>query len=273
MNYISSKNYFYGDKQIMKTLTKTIIKEKPITFCAEMIRANLEDNKNTTRRVLKAYNIQNDENAQFSNLEKLNERRDDFTPKSLHYGPGTFAHFKIKNSETIYTPVKSKFEVNDILYVRESVYISKENFTDKYTQTHDNGVICGYRASMSLEAQDTAKQYGFKCTTPMFMPKKYARIFLKVTNIRIERLQDISEVDVLKEGILKATKDNRLWKYGLESWAWSDWVKDPKEAYAKLWDSLSGKSFGYSWKENPFVWVIDFEVLKDYKLSEPEKVA
>ena len=78
------------------------------------------------------------------------------------------------------------------------------------------------------------------------MPKEAARIWLKVTDVRVERLQDMWASDVSKEGLLfnkPTTVDEMLL------------------AFAKLWNSAIKKSDidSYGWNANPWVWVIEFE--------------
>lgn len=70
------------------------------------------------------------------------------------------------------------------------------------------------------------------------MPKKYSRIKLKITGVRVEKLQDITQEDAIKEGV------NSI------------------EDYSILWDSIYDKKEIFQWKNNPFVFAYDFEVLK-----------
>lgn len=83
---------------------------------------------------------------------------------------------------------------------------------------------------------------------------------IKITNIRIERLQDISDEDCLKEGLHKM--DNPI---GYASDCVEDryakhwWFHTPREAFADLIDKVSGKG---TWESNPYVFVYDFELVK-----------
>ena len=76
----------------------------------------------------------------------------------------------------------------------------------------------------------------------IFMPKKFSRIWDRIINIRVERVQDISEEDVYAEGIPRT-------------------VSDPIDEYKKLWDSIN-KSRGFEWASNPWVWVLETENIK-----------
>ncbi len=76
----------------------------------------------------------------------------------------------------------------------------------------------------------------------MFMPKEASRILLEITDVRAERLQEISREDCRREGSYMATD------------------QDDEGGFVNLWDSLNGKK--YPWASNPWVWVISFKVIK-----------
>lgn len=82
---------------------------------------------------------------------------------------------------------------------------------------------------------------------------------IRITNIRVERLQDISEEDCLEEGIWRddnvGLEGTTYWYYGL---AYSSF-RTAKEAYAAMIDKISGKG---TWESNPWVFVYDFELAK-----------
>jgi hypothetical protein len=81
---------------------------------------------------------------------------------------------------------------------------------------------------------------------------------IRITNIRVERLQDISEADSLKEGIWRddnvGLEGTTYWYHGLANSSF----RTPQEAYASLIDSISGKG---TWASNPYVFVYDFELI------------
>lgn len=84
------------------------------------------------------------------------------------------------------------------------------------------------------------------------MPKEAARIWLKVTDVRVERLQDISAYDVLREGVNNTKSNPAMGKR---------WENIQMMAFSELWDSTIRKSQIdiYGWGANPWVWVIEFE--------------
>lgn len=88
---------------------------------------------------------------------------------------------------------------------------------------------------------------------------------IRITNIRVERLQDISEEDCMEEGIVRFGKEYVRFKkeycYTCQNYAMTDFYSfsTPREAYAALIDKISGKG---TWENNPWVFVYDFELVK-----------
>ena len=87
------------------------------------------------------------------------------------------------------------------------------------------------------------EKYGYKWKPSIFMPREACRIFLKVTNVRVERLQDISDHDVIAEGIVMEKTP----------------FIEPCNAFASLWESINGIG---SWALNPWVWVYEFKQIE-----------
>lgn len=184
---------------------------KPILFNTEMVRAILEGRKTCTRRVIKL-----PENMDGIPVGKSG---DSSNPLGFMY-PGC-----IKRPQ--YLP-------GDILYVRETWHKGLERYI--------------YRADYS----DTEKFYRggkeieMKWHPSIHMPKEAARIWLKVADVRVERLQEMWASDVPKEGIFftkPTTADGML------------------QAFADSWNSTIKKSDldRYGWDANPYVLVIEFE--------------
>lgn len=160
--------------------------------------------------------------------------------------------------------IKPKYKVGDILYVRETWQCINPYSDKEYV----------YKASCD---EDYASDIG-KWLPSIHMPKEAARIFLRVTDVRVERLQDITEEQAEREGIRGYSKDGKLYKYAvsLDWWdeyhrkytskisggtAWQDMPKNPWVAFMYLWDSTIEKQNldKYGWEANPWVWVIEFE--------------
>lgn len=97
------------------------------------------------------------------------------------------------------------------------------------------------------------------CHNKMFVKADLMPHCIRITNIRVERLQDISEEDCIAEGIWKAhnvgLEGTTYWYHGLANSSF----RTAKEAYAALIDKISGKG---TWESNPWVFVYDFELVK-----------
>lgn len=179
---------------------------KPILFNAEMVRAILDGRKTVTRRLVKFLSRKN--------------------PNWTGYVKDGLMLYNGRNEPCI---KKAPYQPGDILYVRESY--SELSFGYVYKADGENidhlGNVIKWHPSIH-------------------MPKEAARIWLKVTDVRVERLQDMWASDVSKEGLLfnkPTTVDEMLL------------------AFAKLWNSTIKKSDidSYGWNANPWVWVIEFE--------------
>lgn len=196
---------------------------KPILFNTEMVRAILDGRKACTRRILKS-GIPFDEKAEYWNVLKKGEWS----------GPICSEYF-IKQG--------SPYKPGDILYVRET-FIRAADHT------------FWYKADDELWMSKDLLWH-----PSIHMPKEAARIWLKVTDVRVERLQDITDDGAKAEGA--------NWKNG-KNVGWEEKMKRTAvERFAEIWDSTIKKSDldRYGWNANPWVWVIEFE-----RCEKPEEV-
>ena len=91
---------------------------------------------------------------------------------------------------------------------------------------------------------------------PSFMPHQ-----IRITDVRIERLQDISDEDCIKEGVRKVVNENGIYvQYYVGKGDNACSFENPREAFAHLIDKVSGKG---TWERNPYVFVYDFELVKN----------
>jgi hypothetical protein len=137
---------------------------------------------------------------------------------------------------------RAPYKVGDILWVRET-----------WADTKDSPGNIHYKASATEADLEWLKDCGIKWKSPLFMPRVEARLFLKVTDVRAERLQDITEEDAEAEGLYNThgfirSPDN----------SYADYPHTAKEAFVRLWDTLNAKR-GYGWDANSWVWVYEFE--------------
>lgn len=212
------------------------MKIKSILFNNEMVRAILNGRKDATRRIVKGF-IPDDAVWGYTA----------FTPKGYISCRGTFAD---GYGEKFF---KLPCEPGDILYVRET-------WCDDRQFTHDSTPgRYFYKASENGD---------FKWKPSIHMPKEAARIWLKVTDVRVERLQEITEDQTEEEGFLFAppclhmTGENYCDIDGPCTSEIKYCDMGAGELFGKvLWNSTIKKSDldRYGWDANPYIWVIEFE--------------
>lgn len=196
-------------------------KERPILFSGAMVRAILDGRKTQTRRVVK-------------------------DPDSFGCLTGDCPHETQSECDDDMRVLCPYGRVGDRLWVREAwqAWTEFNGFAPR-----DIPVGSGINYLADGNEWDARKR------PPMFMPRWASRITLEVTDVRVERVQDISEDDAIEEGV-------------------QDWCVEadprtgepiqvrlrPSEEFANLWDSINADR-GFGWDVNPWVWVVEFKVL------------
>lgn len=195
----------------------------PILFNTEMVRAILEGRKTVTRRLIKP--------------QPTYSQRDGFTWKGGAYG--TDLPPTIKGSAYNFR-CAAPYQPGDILYVQETWLDYAGRFM--------------YKADCDKYRLEILNLAGFNWYPSIHMPKEAARIWLKVKDVRVERLQEIDEEQARKEGCQGTF-------VGDGSCMGSGWDVSPVDEFSKIWNSTIKKSDidCYGWDANPWVWVIEFE--------------
>lgn len=135
--------------------------------------------------------------------------------------------------------------------------------TANYKIGEEVAIAQRYSDIADTHGQELAQQPGWK--NKMFVKADLMPHRIRITNIRVERLQDISEEDCMAEGIRRFGKEYVRFKkeycYTCQNYAVTDFYSfsTPREAYAALIDKISGKG---TWESNPWVFVYDFELIK-----------
>jgi hypothetical protein len=205
--------------------------EKPILFSTEMVKAILEGRKTQTRRVIKSRT-----NGGFI-IGKADRELPDI--EWFYHDREVIAIDEDENHlNNIFCPYG---KVGDILWVRETIWEHGHYYTGSFDETGEYETRWIGGSGVSYAATDTKPE---KCRTKpsIHMHKKYARIFLEITDIRVERLWTITWDDAVAEGCpgYRPTQD------------------EPTQQFERLWKRINGLE---SWNENPWVWVISFKVL------------
>lgn len=199
---------------------------KPILFSTEMVKAILDGRKTQTRRIIKNQMLCDTLNYALENLKEIQ-------------GNSNFLN-------------QAKYQIGNILWVRESF---------QYSDEFDEPIWYKQKA---IEDYTQEAFEMMKWKPSIHMPKEAARIFLEVTNVRVERLADISEEDAIAEGI-------EFFNHGYGGSPVGIWYKNylsggfhfqPNSSFKSLWQKINGID---SWYSNPWVWVYEFKQVEKPK--------
>lgn len=195
--------------------------EKPIIFSTSMVQAILVGRKTQTRRVVKADGWP----------EMRDPLQNEITPTEWWFSDGMAP----------LGPFRCPYgQPGDTLWVRET-YALHEEF---------DGVRAGdigyYWGPLYYKTNCDKMDGAGKWRPSIFMPRWASRLTVQVERVRIQRVQDIDDYDSIMEGVY-IDGDKPIFF-------------EPRNRFAQLWDSINAKR-GYSWRLNPWVWVIEFEVV------------
>jgi len=215
------------------------MKEHPILFKTEMVQAILDDRKTQTRRVITPRNSIIGEGGNWDKFcwdglaiykDTCHHGHTVEYKAPLPFADGIKLHVPYNYEEdcAIYR-IYPKWDIGDKLWVKE---------TWCNTSCISKHII--YKAS-------TPSADVFKWRPSIFLSRSDSRILLEITDIKPQRLQDITEEDAETEGVEAVYTE-------IEGITWF------RPAYQRLWDSINKKN-GYGWDKNDWVWVISFKVV------------
>lgn len=210
------------------------MREGPILFNAPMARATLTDRKNQTRRIMKLRNGQ-------------------YMPPSQRKDPNGWAQM---------LRLCPYGQPGERLWGKEN-YRTYKGFDHESMLTMQERLSCNdyemrILAPIHYEADGGRRNWNATDASPgrlrpsIHMPRWASRMTLEVLNVRVERLQDISEEDAVAEGIEKT--EAGFWS--LYGQAETDGTYSPIASYRALWSSINGPE---SWDANPLVWAVNFK--------------
>ena len=202
----------------------------PILFNMEMVRAILDGRKGCTRRLVK-----NDVEAVLNS-------------------PYHKAHPEVEDKQIISKLCNPPYKTGDILYVCETWCALPVNEAG-----HMRGhCVYYYRADGELRPEG----WRGKWHPSIHMPKEASRIWLKVTDVRVERLQSITVEGAIREGAEgEKCHHTNAGAFGCTDCMNTGWIEPPQVEFMQIWNSTIKKSNidRYGWDANPWVWVIEFE--------------
>lgn len=217
------------------------MRERPILFSGEMVRAILDGRKTMTRRVMKVQPPSDRHTLARLVDSTASEHRKHIDKAHWIIYEG----YQITDSDEVYFNCPYG-KVGDRLYVKE---------------TYLNHALDGYEPVYLYKADGDEKPHDRKWKSGRFMPKVASRINLEITGVRVERLNEISEDAAKAEGVPFCSDEmdfgktvggflhNHIEPFGSHL-----------AGFVQLWDKINGKK--NPWASNPFVWVIEFKKLE-----------
>ncbi len=212
-------------------MTTTTVKEHPILFNGDEVRLTLDGSKTQARRVCR------DQSA----------KRYEYVEEAESYPKGEIYTGWAKDCGFPFLmPTKCPYgQPGDHRWVRET-WASTASLDYVKPRSLLGGFPCQFRAGgSSITGIEKLVNPG-KWRPSIHMPRLASRITLEVTDVRVERVQDISEVNAKAEGV--EPDPPKHWFY----------ASNRISKFQSLWDSLNAKR-GYGWAVNPWVWVVEFK--------------
>lgn len=208
-----------------------------------LTKAVLEGRKTMTRRMIKQPPYENFDIAFPAPDVAFDEK---------HPLCGAFCWVNKDNPEEHTEWIRPQYKIGEEVAVAQAY---TQIFSDEFfTPEQENGLI------KEVEKQSAG------CTNKMFVKAELMPHRIRITNISLEKLQDISEEDCLKEGIARWDKRGEVFKYdladGFELFHWSYTPREPKTPFSVLIDEVSGDG---TWEKNPYVFVYEFELVNRRK--------
>lgn len=266
------------------------VSTKPILFSAPMIRALLDGRKTQTRRILKAP-------FKGHELVNLREHENDARFSGQHNDPFSWGYPYADDGAPMvlgqWPELCPYGKPGDLLWVRETTAIERQVEGDQMPPFNDGRPVKRdedlgwrqphYRATdptPELEYEESNHEGPTVIWKPsIHMPRWASRLTLRITDVRVQRLQDISEADAIAEGATSKPDDSRFAHMNRSIWS-MDW---PPERPERGWCDVSLGSAGFAfaayinqlhggehwnlqpsnlWNENPWIWAVTFEVIK-----------
>ena len=227
---------------------------KPILFSTPMVKAILDGRKTQTRRVVKPQ--PRSENSYFGGEVTHS------TDKKL-MGCVGFCRSPLAVCDHDYARIR--YHVGDVLWVRETWRSTDFEYHDgKWTASiqykdGNKGPRVSWWHPIDFGEPDNCIYFKTGWRPSIHLPREAARLFLRVTDVKVKRLHDISLKDIEQEGFY--CEPEYMNPFRMVHYAYEPGMRIH---FAKFWDSLNAKR-GFSWKTNPWVWVISFE-----KTEKPE---
>ncbi len=219
------------------------MKERPILFNTEMVKAILSGNKTQTRRIVKeVFNGEQIVHIRDNNNKKICPLDCDTMKRqpnlAITYNPFGQIGDRLwvrENFKVVETSEAKTFANESQCHGEDDQFIAIVNYADGNKKVCEDLYIDNDAGVDQIaQAIRISQKNGF--SPNIHMPRWACRLVLEITDIRVERLNDISEADAKAEGV------------------------DSRNEFKSLWQSINGEA---SWDDNPWVWVVEFKVVED----------
>lgn len=220
------------------------MREKPILFSGPMVRAILDGRKTQTRRAVKPQPSFRQSHEWRGRTVRDCESRG-WVWKDHDFGDGDAVHAAPGSEMAALCPYG---QPGDRLWVRET-WAKRDDCVDGGLKAKH---YLHFRASYNGHLGSEWHYYGH-WRPSIHMPRWASRITLDIVSVRVERLNDISEADAIAEGL---TSEGGAWS--VTDGYWCSRCVDPRHTYEKLWEHINGVG---SWTRNPWVWVVEFQIV------------
>ena len=241
------------------------MKDKPIIMSAESVRAILAGNKTQTRRVVA---LPDNYGLEFTHVKNVSENPN--IAPLFKFSADSISRQQLIDGALPEFFIRSPYQIGQRLWVREKCLVWHNLFGEHLAEC--SGEPAAYTDSIEWDrlvsdGKAFREAYGgngaWRVTSPIHMPRWASRLTLEVTDIRCERLQEITEEDAVAEGITeryiaKGGAFTRVSKILHEHGE----VGTLRNGYAVEWTNLNTKR-GYPRESSPFVWVIEFKVVTE----------
>lgn len=217
---------------------------KGILFKPDMIPAIVDRRKTHTRRLE-------------DGLKEINQEPDRW---GVHRGKNGFIFVDVQQPDDLSLRVfiKPRYHTGETVYIKEALY--------RHPYLNEAGYLSDEAAVMVNQAIGVSLKWQWKrdSLSPLHCPREAARHFIKILAVRAERLQEITEEDVLAEGItvMRGTWQSKKWNWKTRrlELTGEQYPYTGRYHFEVIWDSLNPK---YPWESNPWVFPYEFELVKE----------
>lgn len=247
------------------------MKERPVLFSSPMVRAILDGRKTQTRRIVapgnstvngRIPNAKHDAREWFDGWINLGFDDERVFADGKSSGPSVAAGICLGSGRYLHVPVlnedgqrsyrvRCRWEPGMRLWVRENFRVHKNYDEQPPSELLNEPEM----ASLHYEADCPAYDHHGRLRPGMFMPRQFSRITLQITDVRVERIQEISENDAKAEGVRGYVEDG-CWVYEDYINGRGTWCMSAKGSFLTLWESLNGYD---SWERSVWCWVVSFK--------------